>query len=111
MTEDIDVIIDPEYASDEELFRMIHTVMVEVGRDLSFGEHWINDSVALFLTQPARKSILAMLRNKILFSGLVKIYRYWQCHWSGAWRQISGISSPGPIITKLPLILKTSWLF
>ncbi|EDN05208.1 predicted protein [Histoplasma mississippiense (nom. inval.)] len=70
MTEDIDAIIDPEYASDEELLRMMHTVMVEVGRDLNFGEHWINDSVALLLTQPARKSLFsdAEKQNIVLWS-------------------------------------------
>ncbi|EER36357.1 conserved hypothetical protein [Histoplasma capsulatum var. duboisii H88] len=71
MTEDIDVIIDPEYASDEELLSLMHTVMAEVGRDLNFGEHWINDSVALFLTQPARKSLFsdAEKQNIVLWSG------------------------------------------
>lgn len=69
--EDIDVIIDPEYASDTELLDKVRTAMVKVGRDLGFGNKWRNDSVALFLTQPARKSLFdeAEKQNIVLQSG------------------------------------------
>ncbi|OJD18334.1 hypothetical protein AJ78_01647 [Emergomyces pasteurianus Ep9510] len=52
-TEDIDVIIDPD------------------GGDLGFGQDWINDTVTLFLTQPARKSLFndAEQQNIVLWSG------------------------------------------
>ncbi|PGH05223.1 hypothetical protein GX51_03122 [Blastomyces parvus] len=69
-TEDIDVIIDPEHASDKELLRKLRIAMVAVGRDLGFGKKWMNDSVALFVSQPARKSIFedAEKQNIILWS-------------------------------------------
>ncbi|KAG5289256.1 hypothetical protein I7I48_08533 [Histoplasma ohiense] len=35
--EDIDVIIDPEFASDKALHRRLQLAMVKVGRDLGFG--------------------------------------------------------------------------
>ncbi|OAX81083.1 hypothetical protein ACJ72_04576 [Emergomyces africanus] len=70
-TEDIDVIIDPEHSSDRELLDKVRIIMMKVGRDLGFGSHWINDAVALFLTQPAPQSIFseAKQQNIILWSG------------------------------------------
>ncbi|EDN07250.1 predicted protein [Histoplasma mississippiense (nom. inval.)] len=60
-TEDIDVIIDPE----------LQLAMVKVGRDLGFGEKWMNDSVALFVSKSACESIFedAEKQNIILWSG------------------------------------------
>ncbi|EEQ87576.1 hypothetical protein RJZ56_001386 [Blastomyces dermatitidis] len=70
-TEDIDVIIDPEHASDKELLCKMRTAMVTVGRDLGFGKKWINDSVALFVSKSARNSIFedAEKQNIVLWSG------------------------------------------
>ncbi|KAK2751415.1 hypothetical protein FQN55_000689 [Onygenales sp. PD_40] len=70
-TEDIDVIIDPEYISDKELLDRLRIHMVNVGRNLGFGMKWINDAVALFLTESARKSLFddAEKQDIILWSG------------------------------------------
>lgn len=111
MTEDIDAIIDPEYASDEELLRMMHTVMVEVGRDLNFGEHWINDSVALLLTQPARKSLFsdAEKQNIVLWSGEHLRVLAAPLEW-GLETNLRHLFAR-PRHHKISLILKMLWLF
>ncbi|WEW60451.1 hypothetical protein PRK78_005937 [Emydomyces testavorans] len=70
-TEDIDVIIDPQHASDTEIAAAIRGVMRSVGRRLHFADKWINDDVALFLTPAARKTLFedAEKQNIVLWNG------------------------------------------
>jgi hypothetical protein len=70
-TEDIDIIVDPEYASDKEIMSEIRRTMTEVGKELGFGGDWINDHVALFLKPESRESLFkdAVLQNIVLWKG------------------------------------------
>ncbi|KAK2770190.1 hypothetical protein FQN53_005700 [Emmonsiellopsis sp. PD_33] len=70
-TEDIDVIINPEHASDKDLMEPLHRIMGQVGYDLGYGTDWINDHVATFLTAETRKTLCkeAEQQNIILWDG------------------------------------------
>ncbi|PGH29216.1 hypothetical protein GX50_08051 [[Emmonsia] crescens] len=70
-TEDIDVIIDPDYAGERDLLNLLRTTMMDVGDYLGYGKKWINDSVALFLTTPSRRSLFddAKKQDIVLWSG------------------------------------------
>ncbi|KAK2813749.1 hypothetical protein FQN50_000147 [Emmonsiellopsis sp. PD_5] len=71
LTEDIDVIIDPDYAGERDLLNLLRTTMMDVGDHLGYGKKWINDSVALFLTTPSRRALFndAKKQDIVLWSG------------------------------------------
>ncbi|PGH14598.1 hypothetical protein AJ79_02933 [Helicocarpus griseus UAMH5409] len=71
LTEDIDVIIDPQYARDKDVSGPLRQAMAQVGADLGFGDKWINDSVDLFITPATRKSLFldAEKQNIVLWDG------------------------------------------
>ncbi|EEQ35607.1 hypothetical protein McanMca71_002986 [Microsporum canis] len=70
-TEDIDIIIDPQWTGDKDIIPALRSLFIAVGDKLELGEKWMNDDVSLFLTQSARQQLFdaAGEQNIVLYDG------------------------------------------
>ncbi|KAF3480027.1 uncharacterized protein GIQ15_07003 [Arthroderma uncinatum] len=70
-TEDIDIIIDPQWTGDQDIIPALRDLFTTVGDKLELGEKWLNDDVSLFLTQTAREQLFqaATEQNIVLYEG------------------------------------------
>ncbi|EFE37768.1 hypothetical protein TRV_07567 [Trichophyton verrucosum HKI 0517] len=70
-TEDIDIIIDPQWTGDKDIIPALRELFSSVGKKLGLNRKWLNDDVSLFLTQKAREQIFnaAGNQNIILYEG------------------------------------------
>ncbi|KAI2069825.1 hypothetical protein LOZ37_005200 [Ophidiomyces ophidiicola] len=56
-TDDLDYLLEPEWAYDEDIKRPLRRAMVTVARALRLHRHWINEDMALFVTRRAREQL------------------------------------------------------
>ncbi|EZF11585.1 hypothetical protein H112_07390 [Trichophyton rubrum D6] len=70
-TEDIDIIIDPQWTGDKDIILALRELFSSVGKKLGLDRKWVNDDVSLFLTQKAREQIFdaAGNQNIVLYEG------------------------------------------
>ncbi|KAJ5195219.1 uncharacterized protein N7498_008657 [Penicillium cinerascens] len=70
-TGDIDYLIDPEFAGDNEIKTALRTAVSSVASQLRYNEQWINEDIAIFVTGNARKRLFAEAERQgiILFKG------------------------------------------
>lgn len=70
-TDDIDYLLDPEWAQDEDIKKPLREAMDKVARLLHFNKNWINEDIALFVTQDSRKRLFrkAEEQNIVLWEG------------------------------------------
>ncbi|KAI9733949.1 MAG: hypothetical protein M1834_002605 [Cirrosporium novae-zelandiae] len=70
-TGDIDYLLDPEWAQDNDIKEPLHEAIQKVGRKLQFNDQWINEDLALFITKTSRVELFeqALEQNIILWEG------------------------------------------
>ncbi|KAK2865450.1 hypothetical protein FQN49_003562 [Arthroderma sp. PD_2] len=70
-TEDIDIVIDPQWTGDKDIIPALRNLFASVGKQLGLDRKWLNDDVSLFLTQAAREQLFhaAGEQNIVLYDG------------------------------------------
>lgn len=70
-TEDLDYIVDPEWAHDEEIKTPIRNAIGLVAEKHKYMTDWANDNMALFVTRKAKKLLMenAIEQDIVLWSG------------------------------------------
>ncbi|KMP04503.1 hypothetical protein CIRG_04184 [Coccidioides immitis RMSCC 2394] len=70
-TDDIDYLLDPEWAQDEDIKRPLRGAMEKVAHLLHLNKNWINEDMALFVTRNSREYLFrkAEEQNIILWEG------------------------------------------
>ncbi|WEW59073.1 hypothetical protein PRK78_004542 [Emydomyces testavorans] len=70
-TDDIDYLLDPEWAQDEDIKQPLRTAMEKVAHLLHLNKNWINEDMALFVTRRSREYLFrrAEEQNIILWQG------------------------------------------
>jgi hypothetical protein len=70
-TGDIDYLIEPEFAQDQDIQSALREVVTSVAEQLAYNDDWINEAMAIFVTKEARESLFeqAEKQNIILFKG------------------------------------------
>lgn len=70
-TEDIDFILDPEWAGDKDIRDALGNAVVKVGESLVYGDRWMNDDVSLFVSKEAKVELFneAEKQDIVLWEG------------------------------------------
>lgn len=70
-TGDLDYLLEPQWAQDDDIKKPLREVMNKVGSQMKFNEEWINEDLALFVTKESRVSLFeeAQKQNIILWQG------------------------------------------
>ncbi|KAL2795279.1 hypothetical protein BJX66DRAFT_171327 [Aspergillus keveii] len=70
-TGDIDYLIEPEFAQDQDIQSALREAVTSVAEQLAYNDDWINEAMAIFVTKEARESLFeqAEKQNIILFKG------------------------------------------
>lgn len=70
-TEDLDYILDPEWAHDEDIKGPIRSAISEVAKQHKYFADWANEDAALFVADNSRKLLMddAIKQNIVLWSG------------------------------------------
>ncbi|KAJ0414256.1 hypothetical protein BJY00DRAFT_34975 [Aspergillus carlsbadensis] len=70
-TGDIDYLIEPEFAHDEDIQSALKEAVTSVAEQLTYNDDWINEAMAIFVTKEARESLFEQAEKQdiILFKG------------------------------------------
>lgn len=70
-TKDLDYLLEPDWAGDDDIKRSLRKAIVQVADELGYPQNWANEDVALFVTKQARHLLmeLALKQNIVLWSG------------------------------------------
>ncbi|KAB8264868.1 hypothetical protein BDV32DRAFT_61776 [Aspergillus pseudonomiae] len=70
-TKDLDYLLEPDWANDNDIKQSLREAIVQVADELGYPQNWANDDVALFVTKQARHLLmsLALKQNIVLWSG------------------------------------------
>lgn len=70
-TGDLDYLLAPEWATDDDIKGSLHDAILRVSKKLTFNREWANEQVSLFVTSSTRKSLFEMAeeQNIVLFTG------------------------------------------
>ncbi|KAB8077334.1 hypothetical protein BDV29DRAFT_62211 [Aspergillus leporis] len=70
-TKDLDYLLEPDWANDDDIKQSLREAIVQVADELGYPQTWANEDVALFVTKQARESLmdLALKQDIVLWSG------------------------------------------
>lgn len=70
-TQDMDYLLDPEWAADDDIKTPLKDAIVQVARKLNFDNEWANEDLSLFVTKDARRRLFEQSekQNIVLFRG------------------------------------------
>jgi hypothetical protein len=70
-TGDIDYLIEPEFAQDQDIQSALREAVTSVAEQLAYNDDWINEAMAIFVTKEARESLFEQAEKQdiILFKG------------------------------------------
>lgn len=71
-TGDLDYLLEPQWASDNDVKRPLQNAMVRTANRLGFSEDWVNDDMAFFIPEQSREDLFAMAeeQNIVLWEGI-----------------------------------------
>ncbi|KAJ5218606.1 uncharacterized protein N7498_000705 [Penicillium cinerascens] len=70
-TSDLDYLLEPQWASDNDVKRPLQKAMVRTANQLGFTEDWVNDDMAFFIPEQSREDLFEMAeeQNIVLWEG------------------------------------------
>jgi hypothetical protein len=70
-TGDLDYLLEPQWASDNDVKRPLQNAMIRTANQLGFTEDWVNDDMAFFIPEQSRQDLFEMAeeQNIILWEG------------------------------------------
>lgn len=70
-TSDLDYLLEPQWASDNDVKRPLQNAMIRTANQLGFTEDWVNDDMAFFIPEQSREDLFEMAseQNIVLWEG------------------------------------------
>ncbi|KAJ6119899.1 hypothetical protein N7523_004179 [Penicillium sp. IBT 18751x] len=70
-TGDLDYLLEPQWASDNDVKRPLQNAMIRTANQLGFTEDWVNDDMAFFIPEQSRQDLFEMAeeQNIVLWEG------------------------------------------
>lgn len=70
-TSDLDYLLEPQWASDNDVKRPLQNAMIRTANRLGFTEDWVNDDMAFFIPEQSREDLFEMAekQNIVLWEG------------------------------------------
>lgn len=96
-TKDLNYLLDPEWATDEDIKGPLEQAILRVSQRLQLAEQWANEDMALYVTKETRVHLFrkALKQNIILFRGDNLIILAAPIKWALK-RKIRWMFAPGP---------------